>query len=126
VDDEFIDASHCVEWALTGKLVIEVFHTLSEGNPGHVVPGNVVPTTRVRVAGALVATAAESTVTTEPNTLTITARPLRVRCTRRRRSGMSAEYHSSKLPKSARVRIRVFTGISMNAAGTNSEVDTGE
>ena len=38
-------------------------------------------------------TAAESTATTEPNTHPTTARPLGALITRRRRCGMTAEYH---------------------------------
>ena len=41
-------------------------------------------------------TAAESTVTTEPNTHPTTARPLGALITRRRRCGMTAEYHPRK------------------------------
>ncbi len=50
-------------------------------------------------SGDSVATVAESTVATEPNTHTITARPLGALCTRRRRCGMSGEYHHSRPPR---------------------------
>lgn len=40
---ESMDASHVALLALTGKPVIGVFHTLSEGKDGHLVPGSIVP-----------------------------------------------------------------------------------
>jgi hypothetical protein len=43
VDDESIAASHAALSALTGSVVIDVFHTLSAGKAGHAVPGRVVP-----------------------------------------------------------------------------------
>jgi hypothetical protein len=43
VDAEFIAASQVALLALTGSVVMGVFHTLSAGNAGHRVPGNVVP-----------------------------------------------------------------------------------
>jgi hypothetical protein len=45
VDDEFIAASHVELFAFTGRPVIGVFHTLSAGNAGQLVPGSVVPAT---------------------------------------------------------------------------------
>jgi hypothetical protein len=91
VEDESIDANHCVECAFTGRFVTEVFQTLSAGKAGQSVPGNKVATTRASREGARVVAVAESTATTEPNTHPATARPLRALCTRRRRSGMFAE-----------------------------------
>ena len=60
-------------------------------------------------------TAAESTVTTEPNTHPTTARPLGVLITRRRRCGMTAEYH----PRQFRGPL-FFSGIASRGSGARS------
>jgi hypothetical protein len=36
-----IDASHVALWASVGNVVIGVFHTLSDGNAGQLVPGTI-------------------------------------------------------------------------------------
>jgi hypothetical protein len=38
---EDIDASHVALWASIGNVVMGVFHTLSDGNAGQLVPGKV-------------------------------------------------------------------------------------
>jgi hypothetical protein len=48
---ELIEANHAALWELTGRDVIAVFHTLSAGKTGHLVPGNIVLATRA-CAGA--------------------------------------------------------------------------
>jgi hypothetical protein len=48
---ELIEASHTALWEFTGRDVITVFHTLSAGKTGHLVPGNTVPAPRA-CAGA--------------------------------------------------------------------------
>src|ERR1700731_1063632 len=90
-----MEANHLAELTLTGRWTIDVFQTLSAGKTGHVVPGRTVPGGCDDPAGYSVATAAEPTAATAPHTHTDAVTPHRGHCIRRRRCGMTAEYHSA-------------------------------
>jgi hypothetical protein len=51
---ESIEASQVALLALTGRLVIWVFHTLSAGKAGHLVPGRIVPVDAATAEGAAI------------------------------------------------------------------------